>query len=342
MEAEKKEKENEMKQLAIDLEHKNQIKRQKIITLSVVVALFLTLFLVYFIFRGFNQKKKANLILEETNKIIEEKNKDITDSITYAQRIQLAILPSFEFIKQYLPEAFVLYKPKDIVAGDFYWMEIVKSREFRDDRLENSIASSQLRLIAAADCTGHGVPGAMVSVVCSNALNRTVKEFGITDPGKILDKVRELVLETFEKSGSDVKDGMDVSLCSILPVLNSEFSTIQWAGANNPLWYIRDGVLKEITANKQPIGKTDNPKPFTTHTLQLKKNDMLFLFSDGFADQFGGPAGKKFKYKTLEKLLLENAGKPLQDQERALLNAFDDWKGHTEQVDDVLIIGIRI
>jgi tetratricopeptide (TPR) repeat protein len=345
LDAEKKEKENELKQLAIDIEHKSQIKRQKIITFSVIIALLLSLFLVYFIFRGFRQKKKANLALEEINKIIEEKNKDITDSITYAQRIQSAILPSDEFIKQYLPGSFIYYKPKDIVAGDFYWMHVLSSQKEKSESI----------LIAAADCTGHGVPGAMVSVVCSNALNISVKEFGITEPGKILDKVRELVLETFSKSGSEVKDGMDISLCSIQPTPGSENLTIQWAGANNPLWYLQkkfperndpqgesEDMLKEIKPDKQPVGKIDDPKPFTTHSITLKKNDTLFLFTDGYADQFGGTKGKKYKYKQLEELLKTNASKSAEEQKEILNAAFTNWKGNLEQVDDILIIGIKV
>jgi serine phosphatase RsbU (regulator of sigma subunit) len=216
----------------------------------------------------------------------------------------------------------VLYKPKDIVAGDFYWMEEI----------------NDCVLIAAADCTGHGVPGAMVSVVCSNALNRAVKEFHLSDTGAILDKVTDLVLETFEKSVSEVKDGMDISLVSI----NKLSKKIQWSGANNPLWYFDNGELKEITADKQPIGKTDNRKPFTAHTFVCKPNTTLYLFTDGYADQFGGPKGKKFKYKPLQELLSENHKKEPQSQQTILNTAFDNWKGELEQVDDVCIIGIKL
>jgi hypothetical protein len=173
---------------------------------------------------AFNLRKteKANLLISAQKKEIEEKNKDILDSITYAKRLQDAILPPISVIKQYLPESFVFYKPKDIVAGDFYWMW----SETTSRPSSSGESSADIILIAAADCTGHGVPGAMVSVVCSNALNRTVKEFRITEPGKILDKVRELVLETFEKSEDNVQDGMDISLCSI----NTKTNTVQRNG----------------------------------------------------------------------------------------------------------------
>jgi serine phosphatase RsbU (regulator of sigma subunit) len=263
----------------------------------------------------------TSLKLKDSFKEIEEKNKDILDSITYAKRLQDAILPPLSTVKKHLSESFILYKPKDIVAGDFYWLEKV----------------GDTILIAAADCTGHGVPGAMVSVVCSNALNRTVKEFKITEPGKILDKTRELVLETFEKSESNVQDGMDISLCSI----NTVTKEVKWSGAYNSLVYVQDGAIHEIPADKQPIGKTDNPKPFTTHTLSLSDSS-LYLFTDGYADQFGGPKGKKFKFKQLSDKLSVISNQPMEEQKRVLENTITEWKGKLEQVDDILVIGIRV
>ncbi len=276
---------------------------------------------------SFRKEVKLRLVaeekLKETLNEVEEKQKEITDSINYAKRIQEAILPSRDFIKAYLPDFFLYYQPKDIVAGDFYWA----------DKIGDTF------LIAAADCTGHGVPGALVSVVCSNALNRSVKEFKETEPGKILDKTRELVLESFSKSGGDIKDGMDISLLSI------KGNEIKWAGANNPLWYISSSAvteLVEVKADKQPIGKTDNPLPFTTHNLQLSKADTLFLFTDGYADQFGGPKGKKFKYKQFEDLLVASHKLPLNEQCSLISKDLNDWKGVLEQVDDICVIGIRL
>jgi len=272
---------------------------------------------------SFRKEVKLRLVaeekLKETLNEVEEKQKEITDSINYAKRIQEAILPSFDFIKTHLPNSFIYYQPKDIVAGDFYWAEKVGNDFF----------------IAAADCTGHGVPGALVSVVCCNALNRTVNEFKLTEPGKILDKTRELVLESFSKNGGDIKDGMDISLMSI------NGNTVKWAGANNPLWYYQNNELKEIKANKQPIGKTDNPEAFTTHTIELKKGDSIYLFTDGFADQFGGPKGKKFKYKQLEDLLVSSNDLSINEQHLTLKNTLNTWKGNLEQVDDICIIAIR-
>ncbi|HXB12070.1 MAG TPA: SpoIIE family protein phosphatase, partial [Bacteroidia bacterium] len=310
--------------------------KQKAIRNSFIVGFILMLALAFFVFNGYRQKQKANIIItqqkEEVEKqktlvesqkaLVEEKNKDILDSITYAKRLQDAILPPLSLVKQYLPESFLLYKPKDIVAGDFYWMEKVGDNV----------------LIAAADCTGHGVPGALVSVVCSNALNRTVKEFKITGTGKILDKVRELVLETFEKSESNVQDGMDISLCCI----NVNSKEVQWSGAFNSLWYIQSGDMKELAADKQPIGKVDRPIPFNTHNLKLQKGDTIYLFTDGYADQFGGPKGKKFKYKQMQEELLAISQKPLAEQSIVLERKLEEWKGGLEQVDDILVIGIRV
>ncbi|MES2513992.1 MAG: SpoIIE family protein phosphatase, partial [Bacteroidota bacterium] len=264
----------------------------------------------------------AELKLKETLYEVEEKQKEITDSINYAKRIQEAILPSREFIKTHLPDSFLYYQPKDIVAGDFYWAEKIGETFY----------------IAAADCTGHGVPGALVSVVCCNALNRSVKEFQETEPGRILDKTRELVLESFSKSGGDIKDGMDISLISI------KDSEVKWAGANNPLWYIpyNDSLLKEVKADKQPIGKTDNPLPFTTHQINLKRGDTMYLFTDGYADQFGGPKGKKLKYKQFEQLLMSTKELSLNEQFTLVEKELSDWKGGLEQVDDICVIGIRL
>jgi tetratricopeptide (TPR) repeat protein len=303
--------------------------RQLILRNSFMGGFGLMIALAFFIFRGYRQKQKANIIItlqkeevEHQKALVEERNKDILDSIAYAKRLQDAILPPLDLIRRFLPRSFVLYKPKDIVAGDFYWME----------------KAGDILLIAAADCTGHGVPGALVSVVCSNALNRTVKEFHITEPGKILDKVRELVLETFEKSERSVQDGMDISLCAI----DLRTHEVQWTGANNPLWYTQNDTLFEVGPSKQPVGRSDKPLPFQTHTLKLKSGDNLFLFTDGYADQFGGPKGKKFKYKPLQEKLLSITTLKPEAQREELEKTMNDWKGNLEQVDDILIIGITL
>lgn len=328
-----KETENKQKQI-LGLEHEKELsnenlKQQKFIRNLVIAGSgFLALFLV-FVFVSLSKTKKVNklIVLQqlETKKqkhLVEEKQKEIVDSISYAKRLQEAILPPQEFVNKHLAQNFIYYKPKDIVAGDFYWAEKVHDLFF----------------IAAADSTGHGVPGAMVSVVCSNALNRAIKEFKLTETGKILDKTRDLVIETFEKSASEVKDGMDISLLCI----DSKNKNIFWSGANNPLWYIQDSELKEIKADKQPIGKTDHSKPFTTHQIEYKENNTFYLFTDGFADQFGGPNGKKYKYKPFSDLLLKSNNLSQTQQADIINKSFTDWKGALEQVDDVCVIGIKI
>lgn len=322
------EKKLEIKKLKDEIELEEK-KREKLIFYSICGVLVIVIIFSILLFRRFKITNKQKHIIEIKNKeteeqkhLIEEKQKEIIESITYAKRLQEAILPPQEFLNKHLPNNFFLYLPKDIVAGDFYWCEHVNNLTF----------------IAAADSTGHGVPGAMVSVVCSNALNRSLKEFHLTETGKILDKTRELVLETFEKSTSEVKDGMDISLLCI----NNKTKQVFWSGANNPLWYIQEGELKEVKANKQPIGKTENPTPFTTHEIEYKENTSFYLFTDGFADQFGGPNGKKFKYKPMAELLLKNHLLSNNEQHTELNRCFDSWKGNLEQVDDVCVIGIKI
>jgi len=336
-------------------------KRQAIIRNAFIAGFILMIALAFFIYRGYKQKKEDHILItkqkeeveqqkaiaEQQKTIVEEKNREILDSITYAKRLQDAILPPLSLIGKHLPDSFVLYKPKDVVSGDFYWMEYVPSQAFRSRRageedktisLREGVSEGGIVLIAAADCTGHGVPGAMVSVVCSNALNRTVKEFRITETGKILDKVRELVLETFEKSEGEIMDGMDISLCSINTVTNE----IEWSGAYNSLWYLHNGQIHEAAPDKQPIGKTDNPKPFSTHKLKVNKGDILYLFTDGYADQFGGAKGKKFKYKQMQEKLLAISQQPMAEQKQTLLNVIEEWQGNLEQTDDICVIGIKV
>jgi serine phosphatase RsbU (regulator of sigma subunit) len=292
---------------------------------------FLFIFSIFYMALMHNRIRKAKRELIDKNKeiklqkhLVEEHQQEIIDSITYAKRLQRAILPSDEEIKKYFPYSFLLYKPKYIVAGDFYWMEHI----------------DEITFIAAADSTGHGVPGAMVSVVCSNALNRAVKELGLRDTGKILDKTRDLVLETFAKSGEEIKDGMDISLLSI----NKNNHQTFWSGANNQLWYIKNKgtAILEIKADKQPIGKTDYPKPFKTHQLDVQKGDTIYLITDGYPDQFGGEKGKKFMSKNLKELLQNNAHIEMTEQKALLNQTFKNWVGDLEQVDDVTIIGIKV
>jgi len=268
---------------------------------------------------NYDEAKKQ---IEEQKHLVDEKNTEITDSISYAKRLQDAILPTTEVISSSLSDNFVLYLPKDIVAGDFYWLEKV------GDKI----------LFAAADCTGHGVPGAMVSVVCHNALNRAVREFNLLQPSMILDKVTDLVIETFEESTEEVKDGMDIALCSF----NLKTNEVQYAGANNSLYFVKEGSFTEIKPTKQPVGKYDNRKEFENHVLKADVGDVFYLFTDGFADQFGGEKGKKFKYKPFKELLTEIAHEPMSTQKDKLNESLAKWKGDYQQVDDVCVIGVRL
>ena len=193
-------------------------------------------------------------------------------------------------------------------------------------------------LFAVADCTGHGVPGAMVSVVCHNALNRAVREFGLSNPGDILEKVTDLVIETFEKSTEEVKDGMDIGLCSF----DFKNKQLEFAGANNGLYKIADGVLEEVKATKQPIGTYANRVPFETHLIPFKEGDIFYLFSDGYADQFGGEKGKKMKYKPFKELIIRHHNNDLDTQKKVMLDEFMNWMDDYEQVDDVCVVGIRV
>jgi serine phosphatase RsbU (regulator of sigma subunit)/tetratricopeptide (TPR) repeat protein len=282
----------------------------------------------------FSLIKKQKVEVEAQKEIIESKNKDVMDSIHYARHIQGSMLPSSKAMDTLFRENFVLYKPKDVVAGDFYWTELI-----------NGMPS-----IAVCDCTGHGVPGAMVSIVACNALNRAVKEFGLSDPALIFDKVNQLMQETFSKSDYEVADGMDGVLC----IMDHTTMKLHIAAANNPVWLvsppgINTGLweepwqLSQVSPDKRPVGKfKEEVIPFQLKTVSLEKGEMIYLFSDGYADQFGGEKGKKFKYKQLQDLLVSIARLPLTGQKERLHEAMKTWQGGLEQVDDILIVGIRV
>lgn len=266
---------------------------------------------------------EQNHLLEHQKAEIEEKTNDILDSIKYAKRIQNTILPGEDKLNTIFEhDHFVLYKPKDIVSGDFYWAA----------RFENKT------IFSAIDCTGHGVPGAFVSIVGFNALNRTVNEFKLRQPAAILDKLTELVVDTFSQSESNIKDGMDIGLCMI----DNDTLKLEFAGANNPCVVVRNGEAIELKPDKQPIGEFEERKPFTNHEFQLQKGDCVYVLSDGYADQFGGPKGKKLKFKALRDLLLEISGLDVKTQLRRLDDSFMEWKGDYEQLDDVCLFGVRI
>ncbi len=325
-----------------DLKIAEQNATEQTYLLGIIFITLVLLSLVFVVFNNIKKNKKLHyrsMVIESQSKDINEKNnqleqinKEITDSIVYAKRIQNAILPSTRLVKKYFPNSFILYKPKDIVAGDFYWLEEKNGKI----------------LFAAADCTGHGVPGAMVSVVCNNGLNRSVREHGITETGKILDKTTEIIIQEFEKSEDDVKDGMDISICSISKEESDDqddLIKLQWSGANNPLWIIKKNTegkseLVEIRPDKQPIGKYAETVPFTTHNFYLQKGDMIYLLTDGYQDQFGGEKGKKLKAMQLKEILMAVCHKPMEEQGTIINDYFEEWRGSIEQIDDVCIIGI--
>lgn len=262
--------------------------------------------------------------VEYQNEKISELYEEVTDSIKYAKGLQEAILPPAEFVERSMPDSFVLYKPKDIVSGDFYWVEEKNDKVY----------------FAAVDCTGHGVPGAFMSIVGYNALNEALRTND--DPGRILDGLNRGISKTLHNNamGSTTKDGMDLALCCY----DKKTREIQYAGAYNPLYLIRNGEVNQIKADKFAIGGyfEDPSKKYTNHTIQLEEDDYVYIFSDGYADQFGGPKGKKFMYKRFRDHLLTLKGKKMDDQKVYLDNTLEDWKGPLEQIDDILVIGIHV
>lgn len=313
----------------IKLEKKDiEINKKKTETnFLLIVGGLLLLGIVLVVYFLFQYKRINKVVVEEKNKvenqkkIIEIKNRDITDSIQYAKRIQKVILPNDEKFNELLNNSFIYYNPKDIVAGDFYWLEKTKDAT----------------LFAVADCTGHGVPGAFVSVMCHNALNRSVRQYGKTIPGEVLDVTKSIIIQEFSSSNIEVNDGMDISLCSI-----DENNILKFSGANNPLWIVRDSEIIIIKGDKQPIGNYVKDEPFKTHTIELMSGDCIYIFSDGFVDQFGGDNNKKFKSSNFKKLILSVQDKPMNSQKELFSKAFESWKGSYEQMDDVCLLGVKI
>jgi len=273
--------------------------------------------------------------VEAVKKQLEDKNKDITDSIRYAQNIQKAILPPIEEIKKTLPESFILFKPKDIVSGDFYFYAKVR------DTI----------ILAACDCTGHGVPGAFMSMIGSQLLNEIINDRSVDDAAEVLNQLRDGIIHAFGEAGvtGEQKDGMDMALCAFYWRKDIGIVNLQYAGAFNPLYIIRNGSpdrsgqssdkLEQIKADKQPVGyHYGKQMPFTNHNIPLRKGDTLYLFSDGYRDQFGGPRGKKFMSKRFKQLFLDIQEMGMEEQKKHLDKTIEDWKGDGEQVDDILFV----
>ena len=264
--------------------------------------------------------------IEEAYQIIEHKNEEIMDSITYAFRIQTAILPSYEDIRERLPNSFVLWRPKDVVSGDFYW----------------AADTPDQYLVTAADCTGHGVPGAFMTMIGNTLLNQIVKQEGITMPDLILNELHKGVRRALKQDqGGDSKDGMDIAFIAV----DLENRKLHFAGANNPLVYVRDGELHQIKADKVSIGghQDEDERIFTRHTLDILDGDKFFIFSDGYQDQFGGPRGRKFMVKKFKRLLTEISTDDPDHQKEVLNTKIEDWMGKEhEQIDDILVIGTKV
>jgi tetratricopeptide (TPR) repeat protein/serine phosphatase RsbU (regulator of sigma subunit) len=347
--------ESDKKQKEIELLTKDKvisderIARQNIITYTVITGLFLVLILAFISFKRYREKKKANIEITIQKEVIEEKNKEILDSIHYAKRIQGALLASDSLLKKNLPEFFVLYKPKDIVSGDFYWASEVgqKNQDTRTMVLDvgknvskNDNANS-LFLLATCDCTGHGVPGAFMSLLNISKLNETVIERKISQPDLILNQVRDEIIKALNPDGADknAKDGMDAVLCAF----NFNSMKLQFAAANNPLILVRHNELLEYKADKFPVGMHQGEhKPFTLQTIDLQKGDCIYTFTDGFSDQFGGDKGKKLMSKNFKNILLTESQFPFEKQKEDLNILFEKWRGSHEQIDDVLVIGVRV
>jgi sigma-B regulation protein RsbU (phosphoserine phosphatase) len=273
-----------------------------------------------------NMLSDANASLASAYKEIEEQKRHIEDSIHYAKRIQTAILPPDDFVRSTLKEHFVFYIPKDIVSGDFYWLNSLEGKAY----------------VAAVDCTGHGVPGAFMSIVGHDQLNYAVTVVGAKKPSDILDALNHGVTKTLrqEKGESTVKDGMDISLCCI----DYENKKLEYSGAYNPLYMVRNNELSQVDANKFPIGAFvgESLQFFTNHEIDVEEGDVFYIFSDGYQDQFGGPKNKKFLTKKFRDLLLEISSYPMEKQKEILEERFLDWKKDVVQVDDILVIGIKI
>ncbi len=319
------------------------LEKQKLILWFVILALLLVSLLGYYIYRSYKIKKEANIRLEEKNRTISlqkdeiEQQRDlaaaqrdqiayqkkhITDSIMYAKRIQTALIPSLELFSDKL-EHFVIYKPLAIVSGDFYWVSSLENKQ----------------VIIVADCTGHGVPGAFMSMLGVTLLNEIVNNKHILMPDQIIENLRQGVIKSLNQVADEdsIKDGMDISVC----VVDFSENTLWWAGANNPLYLVKGNELVHYRADKMPASIHYRMIPFTLHKIELKKGDAFYIFSDGFADQFGGPKQRKFMSNQLKEKLVSMTDVPMLRQAEKLNDIFEEWRGDAPQVDDVTLIGIR-
>jgi tetratricopeptide (TPR) repeat protein len=359
-------------QLIQELANENQgakLKKQRIVIISTILVLIAAIIIVVLLYTRFRSKRIAALRLQVQKDQLEQKNTEILDSIKYAKRIQEAILPNNFKIQQYLANSFVLFKPKDIVSGDFYWVEMMgidKVKKAENIKIKKDYIHSPIIMFATVDCTGHGVPGAFMSLLGYNALNQAVNTDWINEPGVILNYIDKSLTETFEQNNQveTIKDGMDMSLCSIDYTNN----LLQFAGANNPLWivskrrnanryilknnvrtilepklFVNDTYLYEIKGNPVAIGTAIKRKQiYDNYTIELKEGESVYIFTDGFADQFGGTENKKYMYRRLREKIISIYNEPINNQKQLLEQEFEEWRGKNEQVDDICLIGVRI
>ncbi len=325
-------KEIEFEQQQKELKHLAEIKRQQLILKFIIIgALALLVFAIYF-YRNYKQKKRDNELLKKQKKAIEEQRdkinkqkKDITDSILYAKRIQTALLPPNTLLDNLLSDYFVLYKPRDIVSGDYYWVS----------------NKNEKTVIVAADCTGHGVPGAFMSMLGMAFLNEIIQQENDILSDALLNKLRENVIVSLRQTGKigETKDGMDLAMT----IVDRKNQRLQFSGANNPLVLIRNGEILQYKGDKMPIGISDKANSsFTSHVIDFKPGDTFYMYSDGYVDQFGGPDNRKFMSKSFREMLLNIQDKTMKDQETYLNETIDNWRGSTEQIDDILVMGIKL
>tara|TARA_B100000508_G_scaffold55003_3_gene42694 strand:- start:66473 stop:68608 length:2136 start_codon:yes stop_codon:yes gene_type:complete len=325
-----------------EAEFQAELSSQKLISIVGFGGGAFALIFVFILYKANRTKSRANQVISKQKNEIEEKQQEIIDSIQYSQRLQQAIMPEIDEFKRNFPNSFIFYKPKDIVAGDFYFLEKVE-----DD-------STSKVYFAAVDCTGHGVPGAMLSIVGANGLKRCIRELKLRDPGEILTELSSIVAENFTSSKEKIRDGMDIALCCI--ELKGSAKQLHFAGAHNPAWIINpnratwpentkvfregDGVM--LSPDKHAVGYKEKKVFYRTTSIELVEGDKIYLFSDGYADQFGGDRGKKMKSAVFRRFLVEINEKSMQDQEQLIRKNFEEWKNNYEQVDDVCVIGVRV
>lgn len=274
------------------------------------------------------KNEEIQLQMENTIKhrdIISRQNKEIMADIRYASRIQQAILPRLEYIGELFTEYFILHQPKSHVSGDFYWVSTHQNK----------------KILAVGDCTGHGLSGALLHMLGAVYLNDIIVEEKFDTASDILNQLRDRIMKSLKQTGvsGEAQDGLDIALC----IIDKEKNELQFSGANNPLYIVRNNELTEIRGDRMPVGIHINfDQPFTNHIIEISENDQIYLFSDGYADQFGGPKGKKFRYKQFKELLIEISSKPLDIQKEILNNVHDQWRGSSEQIDDILVFGLKI